>query len=584
MSPKTFQYGETISYLKFDGNFSDQVEENNIISSNTGYSFIGKEDLGKDGSASLQLANTRNIVIKNVLNAGAGAYLTTPDEYMLKAFTTSFWIKQYSSSSFVDGYHPIKVVVNAKTTTDEDLYFTYTNKEHNTFDLEIKDKNGIVLAEKSLEMDDTLADTWMHISFVIYKGKLAIDDGTVYDGYFMDLFSDGDHKIFAIYEGENLPIIDKVISASIMPYDQENYLSNATIADFKIVNKLEYYPSDRNNFAPEKVDNGPSSFVFKGEFSVPVKRKVIRYLYHDDDYANTISYITANPAFVFDSITKNDWKNAYDLITPGVGFGKIHNDAVYMSGDSKQGLVLNRNILWGLREFTIAAWVKNLDPTVSTTLLEIVPAVLVDLTEEDLKYMSEEHIQIINEYKNKFMTSANSLNVNIYDPDAVAHGINLGIETVEEYIVDDWNYITTTFKDGVIRLYVNGKLIHTHYSDLELGLYNKLTENMYSVIGASFVDDLPANGSKSSKMYMDDFVIYDKALFTDEEFTLPDKHMDPYIYLYRDIYSNTIRQIINPASLAANTSRKVIFAKDFKSNSRRIILNPDKYFVFRFSV
>lgn len=584
MSPRTFQYGETISYLKLDGNFIDQVEENNIITSNTGYGFIGKGDLGKDGSASLQLATSRNIVIKNILNAGEAAYLTTPDEYMLKAFTTSFWIKQFAETGMVEGFHPIKVVINAKTAADEDLYFTYTNKTPNSFDLEIKNSSGNIIAEQNFAVEEEITDKWMHVSFVIYQGRLALDSGDIYDGYFMDLFVDGDHKAFAIYEGSDLSVINRVVSASIMAYDQENYMSNATIADFKIVNKLEYYPSDRNNFEPKEVDNGPSSFIFKGEFEYNTTRKILRYLYHEDDYAKKVSYVTSTSLDIWEHIPANEWRNEFDLITPAVGLGKINPDAIYFPGESRQGYVLPRNILWGLNEFTIAAWVKNLDPTISATLLEIVPSVLVDLTEEDLKYMTEDHMAAINEYKNKFVTSASSLTVSIYDQNAIAHGIGLGIENIEEYIIDDWNYIATTYKNGTVKLFVNGHLVHTHYADLELSLFNKLTKDMYSIIGASFIDDLPATGNRSSKMYMDDFVIYDKAIFQTDEFEVPDSHMNPYVYFYRDTYTNTIRQIINPASLGVHTQRQVIFAKDFEYHSRRIVLNPNRYFVFRFSM
>lgn len=581
MEPKTFQYGETISYLKLNGNLNDQVEVNKIISSTTGYSFVADSTLGQEGSSVLQLTTNKNIIIKNELNAGSPAVLTTNDEYTLKAFTTSFWIKQLSTSSTVEGYHPLKITINAQTSENKNYYFTYTNKTTKSFDLEIRDENFNIIAEQNLDTGVDLVDKWMHVSFVVYKGQLALGDGTLYDGYFMDLFVDGDHKSFAIYEGDNLPIIDKVVSASISAYDQEKYLVNADISDFKIVNKLEYYPSDKSNFEPEEVDNGPAQFIFFGEISTNITRDVQRDLYHGSDYANIISKVTARGT-VFDWIPGNDWVNENNLVTPSVNNGKVYQNAVYFSGNANQGFVLKRNILWGLSEFTIASWVKNLDITVPSTLLEIVPSVLVDLTENDLRFMKDDELALINDYKTKFRDSVNSLNASIYDPHAVPHGISLKTEEVEEYIADDWNYVATTFKNGILKMFVNGKLIRSHEVNLELSLFNKLTKDMYSIIGASFVDDLPASGNKSSNMYMDDFIIYDQAIFPDE-FDVPTSPMQPW-HFYKGMPYAVVRFIANPAELDINTIRTVVLSQELNTYSRRIVLNPDGYYVFRFSI
>lgn len=582
MDPKTFSYGETISYLKLNGSFDDEVEVNSVVASESGYSFV-PEDLGKDNSAALQLRSNKNIIIKDVLNAGTPVHLSVPDPYTLLACTTSFWVKQYSTSETIDGFHPIQVIAHAQNENNEDIYFTYTNKTQTTFDIEIRDGSNNILAQQSITRSEyTIPDNWLHVSFIIYKGMLSTDDGAMYDGYIMDLFVDGEHLGFAISEGSNLPVIDKLVSVSIAPYDTTTYLTNASIGDLKVVNKLEYYPSDKSKFVPEEVENGVPEFIYKGEIIIDgLERRVSCTLYHSD-LPHIISKVMGGEDSVIDCVAANKWTNNGDYIQTSTDTGKVYNNSVLFPGNNLQSYVLDRNILYGLDEFTIAAWVKTIDNTIPNTLLEIVPRLLLDLTEDDLKYIPQKDIDAIENYKAKFRVAVNSVNVNIYDDESTPHGVGIDISELSDYNVGDWNYIATTFKNNVIRLFVNGKLIQEKEADLELNLYSKLSADMYSVIGASFIDDLPISQNKSTNMYMDDFIIYDKAIFT-SDFPVPTEPMVPY-YMQKGSLYDSSREIIQPASQGFDTERYIRYIADIYSDSRRIVLNPTKYVVFRFSI
>lgn len=586
MEPKTFLYGETISYLKLNGTFDDEVNVNEITTSDTGYSFISDETLGSDGNGALQLANNKNIVITNVLNTGVPVNLTVPDPYTLMAFTTSFWIKQYSTSELVSGFHPLKITAHVKNENDEDVYFTYTNKTTTSYDLEIKDSNGVILAQESIQStEEKILDIWNHVSFIIYKGTLAVDNGIVYDGYIFDLFIDGEHIGYAIDENENLPKINRVVSVSISPNDEETYLSNGALADLKIVNKLEYYPSSKSIFVPEEVNNGQVEFVFIGEIiNDGITRIVQHSLHYTADEPNIVSQIKASSQTtgIIDRITSNKWTNTNNLIEVSIDNGKVNNNAAYFPGNSLQSYVLDYNILYGLSEFTIAAWVKTLDNSKPGTLLEIVPNILLDLTEEDMQYMTQEDIDVINNYKNSFNLKTNSININIYDNETVPHGINVSVSELDNYNVGEWNHIATTFKNNTLYLFVNGKLVQTKEANLELNLYDKLSYNMYSVIGASFVDDLPATGNQSANMYIDDFVIFNGAMLT-EDYEVPTKPMTVHFNHQGMLYA-LHRIIANPAEYGDPTIRYVHRTIDQYTDSRRIVLNPSKYIVFRFSV
>lgn len=586
MEPKLFNYGETITYLKFNGDLTDEVEVNNIVAS-PGYGFAPDSELGVEGSAALQLTSNKNVVIKNIFNVNTPVYLTVPTSYTLQASTTSFWIKQYSTSEYINGYHPIKIVLHALNEEDEDVYFTYTNKTQNTFDIEIINNEGEVLESQSIERttEEEIVDNWLHVAFITYKGTLTENDGTLYDGYILDLFVDGIHNGFVVYEGNNLPIIDKLVDISITGYDtgENTGLSNGAIADLKIVNKLEYYPTQKSTFVPEEVDNGTVDFVYRGTDAVEgLERKILYRLHHTaGDPVGIVSKIAARGTIVEDYVPGNEWVNNNNLITGIPSEGKVYDDAVYFSGNKLQGYILDRNILWGLTEFTIAAWVKNLDNSKSATLLEIVPPVLMELTEDELEGLSEADKDLINTYKSKYNTQSNSINVNIYDTETVAHGVGSEIANIEGYNVGGWNYITTTFKNNVIRLFVNGKLIQEKEADLELDLYNKLSYNMYSIIGASFVDDL-SETNNSSNMYMDDFIIYDKALFT-KDFEVPQFAMVPFYNSLGMIY-DLERVITEPGDYIYNTERYVAKTYSSFADTKRIVLNPAKYIVFRISV
>lgn len=291
--------------------------------------------------------------------------------------------------------------------------------------------------------------------------------------------------------------------------------------------------------------------LFKIDHHSRLKRNVIELLYTNPNFKiNKIFSLKASDDG--DILCTNLWNKEYinygNYITVAEYEGKFSKNAIYFPGNVYQKIIIKKNIFYKLNEFTISAWVKSCKPSINPmTLIEIIP-----------KIFLENNITLnLDNYK----LNNKSIEVEIFD-DNNHFKLSKKHNEIEEYNKYRWNYATLTFKDDILYLFANGKLIE--YQKIKKEIINSIDTDMYTVIGSSFLN----NKSVSNFFYIDDFVIYDKALFTDD-FNIPNTFIDPNINNI-GLKTNTIRKI--KSNICLNTTiRNIHITNNNKFNTIRNI-------------
>lgn len=289
------------------------------------------------------------------------------------------------------------------------------------------------------------------------------------------------------------------------------------------------------------------------QFKSPTNRSIIRLAYSDrvnsdSKELTSLEYIKSNT--IVDK-AGNIWVNRDNLVIVAPGIGKVTKNCLYFPGHPKQALILDKNVLANKKEFTIAAWVLRYGSERSNTIVEIVPKFLFDLNISDMDGLDEITRYIIDEYKSNDDTRLNSIRASIFGEKE--HNVSESISNIDNYIIDDWNYYTLSFKKNKFYISINGKIIKEDTANIP-EYYNELSplfEDTYFVIGASFLDDITDHRAYS--MYIDDLVVYDKALFT-SDFIVPTKKFTIDSF-NSNIYNSTRVVYGVPTNVTINTKR-----------------------------
>lgn len=276
-----------------------------------------------------------------------------------------------------------------------------------------------------------------------------------------------------------------------------------------------------------------------------LRRNVIELLYTNPNFKVTKIFslkASDDGKILCTNLWNKEFINYGNYITVAEYEGKFSKNAVFFPGNIYQKLILEGNIFYRLNEFTISTWVKSLKPSINPmTLIEVIP-----------KKFLEEGIDN-HKLNNK------SLEVEIFN-ETDSFKISKKYSELNEYNKYRWNYVTLTFKNNILYLFANGKLIE--YKELQKEIINSINKNMCTVIGSSFLN----NKSVVNFFYIDDFVIYNKALFI-EDFDIPDTFMDPNINNI-GLKQNTIRKI--KSNICINTTiRNIKFNSIDKFNTLR---------------
>lgn len=263
--------------------------------------------------------------------------------------------------------------------------------------------------------------------------------------------------------------------------------------------------------------------LLKINHNTHVKRNVIKTLYsksksgtktllslHASDDGYIVCYNSINQIYL----------NYNNHVSVAENEGKFSKNAVYFPGHKDQKLVIDNNIFYGLNEFTITTWIKTENNTINPmTLVEVVPKIFIDCKEDmDIKSKLE---TTINDFKNIYdqTKSENAINIGVYKQN-ISYELNIKHQDIQDFDNEYWNHIMLTYKDNIFYLFINGKLTNTGTLDTDEFLH--MGKSMYTIIGSSFFD----NNSNLDEVYIDDFVIYDKALFT-SDFKVPNTYMFP---------------------------------------------------------
>lgn len=312
-----------------------------------------------------------------------------------------------------------------------------------------------------------------------------------------------------------------------------------------------------------------------------LKRNVIETLYSDPNRnVKTLFSLKASDDdyIICTNCMNKKYLNYKNYVTIAEDEGKFSKNAIYFPGKENQKIALPGNIFYNLDEFTITTWIKTVESSINPmTLVEVIPGMLFSLKNND-SYVSDNGMKsIINSFQTENNTNNNSINIGVYQEYAASE-LNIKHRSINNFNKFYWNYITLTFKNNIFYLFINGKLINT--GSIEFDIIKQINEDVYTVIGSSFLD----NNSEFNEVYIDDFVIYDKALFT-SDFDIPVGFIHPNINkdgIKYDTYRNLRESqfYIN----SQNVCRSVEKTFEFKYDSEYSCKDMNKRKVFRFIV
>lgn len=242
--------------------------------------------------------------------------------------------------------------------------------------------------------------------------------------------------------------------------------------------------------------------------------------------------------------------------------GKFSKNAIHFPGKTKQRIIIDGNIFYNLNEFTISTWIKSVSNSLNPmTLVEVVPRIFLEMLENNYSPFT----CFPNQNKDSHKINKESIEIEVFDNNN-SYKIDKKYIYIQNFNKKYWNHIALSFKENTLYLFVNGKLIHKKILEIE-NMINKIDKEMCTVIGSSFLDE-----SIVDNVYIDDFVIYDKALFV-SDFILPNKLMHPNInntgiefslkrkiveYKYANINNPIIRNIVNKVHIKFDLKRKYI--------------------------
>ena len=298
-------------------------------------------------------------------------------------------------------------------------------------------------------------------------------------------------------------------------------------------------------------------------------------------------------AIINDRNGNNAWDIRNSNVTIAENQGKVSNNAIAFnaptqttSGETITGgrIVLDHNIFYNKSEFTFSTWVKSTGNK-PKTVIEIVPKVLLDLDSADS--LPDEIVTMIQTYKELLNnTSTASVNISILQEDSTTNIINVAKSESETYDNNDYNYYTLTFKDNILYTFINGILVSTAEIGENHPLRSSMYENMYTVIGTSFLAqyDPEFYTNDDSILYMDDISIYDEALYT-EDFEVPTTVFEPDFDAYA-LHTDTERRVIfaEDTRVVNDTARSVVSSIEFDFISKRVSFNMSKMAIFKFSI
>lgn len=254
-----------------------------------------------------------------------------------------------------------------------------------------------------------------------------------------------------------------------------------------------------------------------------LKRQVIKTLYSSSKNKNTNILFSLRATDDGDILCTNFYNKKYlnykNYITVAENEGKFSKNAIHFTGHKDQKILLDGNLFYNLTEFTISTWIKTLNFSINpTTLIEIVPKMLFNIKNDTSREIPKEVKLMINKFSTESNADNNSINVGVYKSDNIDE-INIKHNTIYNFNKFYWNYISLIFKDSTFYLFVNGKLIKSNKITND---FTSINTGNYTVIGSSFIDDK----SVANDVYIDDFIIFDKALFL-SDFPIPNTFLHP---------------------------------------------------------